>query len=95
MALISETPVGHYADLNIPQVPVYVPLDRELMLVEYGEIDVKSLQPRTTTESGNGSMPFTYLVLCTTANHFQNACNLQASPIHTACNLRSKPPPHC
>ena len=50
--LIIETE-RHYADLNISQALVHIPVDRELELVEYAELDDKLLQPRSSTESGN------------------------------------------
>ena len=50
--LIMETE-RHYADLNISQAAVLIPVDRELELVKYAELDVKLLQPRSSTESGN------------------------------------------
>lgn len=61
--LIIETPVEHYAHLDICQTPVHIPIDRELKSVQYSVVDVKSLQPRATTESGNQIMLFILVML--------------------------------
>ena len=79
--LFTEAPVEHYAHLNICQARVPVPFDREL--VQYSEVDVKSLQQQARPESGNAIMLF-ILVMCAAVNHS-----------HNACNLTGKPLPHC